>query len=169
MGMRDRVETVPMASVKSAGPWNTATIAGALARARSQLVGRATWQQSRVAQFNAQKPTVEKIMNAQALATRIEDLSTKRLLPMEMISVVAAKIPGNIRFSRVVTDAKELERVIIDARTENSGEIPLFKSALEALPEVAHVEITNQRGAQTTTFTLTTTFKPGAIKPAAAP
>jgi hypothetical protein len=133
------------------------------------LVGRATWQQSRVAQFNAQKPTVEKIMNAQALATRIEDLSTKRLLPMEMISLVAAKIPGNIRFSRVVTDAKELERVIIDARTENSGEIPLFKTALEALPEVAHVEITNQRGAQTTTFTLTTTFKSGAIKPAVAP
>lgn len=133
------------------------------------LVGRATWQKSRVAQFNAQKPTVEKIMNAQALATRIEDLSTKRLLPMEMISLVAAKIPGNIRFTRVVTDAKELERVLIDARTENSGEIPLFKTALEALPEVARVEITNQRGAQTTTFTVTTTFKPGAIKPAVAP
>ena len=128
------------------------------------LVGRATWQQSRVAQFNAQKPTVEKIMNAQALATRIEDLSTKRLLPMEMISLVAAKkAPFNLRFSRVVTDAKDLERVIIDALTENSGEIPLFKSALEALPEVVRVDITNQRGAQTITF------KPGAIQPAAAP
>lgn len=132
-------------------------------------LGRGLWQKSRLAQLNAQKPTVEKIMNAQALTTRIEDLSTKRLLPMEMISVVAGKIPGNIRFTRVVTDAKDLERVTIDARTENSGEIPLFKTALESLPEVSHVDVSNQRGSQTTTFTLTTNFKPGAIKPAAAP
>ncbi len=131
---------------------------------------RATWQKVRLTQLSAQRPTVEKIMNAQALATRIEDLSTKRLLPMEMISVVAAKIPGTIRFSRVVTDAKDLERVTIDARTDNSGEITLFKTALEALPEVAHAEISSQRnapGSPTTTFTLTTTFKAGAVKPAA--
>ncbi|MBC7365336.1 MAG: hypothetical protein H7343_00770 [Undibacterium sp.] len=132
-------------------------------------LARGLWQKTRLTQLDAQKPTVEKIMNAQALATRIEDLSTKRLLPMEMISLVAGKIPGNIRFTRVVTDAKDLDRVTIDARTDNSGEIPLFKSALEAIPEVAHVEIINQRGAQTTTFTLTTTFKTGAVKPAAAP
>ena len=131
---------------------------------------RATWQKVRLAQLSAQRPTVEKIMNAQALATRIEDLSTKRLLPMEMISVVAAKIPGTIRFSRVVTDAKDLERVSIDARTDNSGEITLFKTALEALPEVSLAEISSQRnapGSPTTTFTLTTTFKAGAVKPAA--
>ncbi len=135
-------------------------------------LGRGLWQKTRLTQLAAQKPTVDKIMNAQALATRIEDLSTKRLLPMEMISIVAGKIPGNIRFSRVVTDAKDLERAAIDARTDNSGEITLFKSALEALPEVAHVEISTPRtapGSPTTTFTLTTTFKPGAVKPAAAP
>jgi len=133
-------------------------------------LGRGLWQKSRQLQVAAQKPTVDKIMNAQALATRIEDLATKRLLPMEMISIVAAKIPGNIRFSRVTTEARELERVIIDARTDNSGEITLFKTALEALPEVASVEISGQRTASSTTnFTLTTTFKPGAVKPAAAP
>lgn len=135
-------------------------------------LGRGLWQKTRLTQLAAQKPTVDKIMNAQALATRIEDLSTKRLLPMEMISIVAGKIPGNIRFSRVVTDAKDLERAAIDARTDNSGEITLFKSALEAMPEVAHVEISTPRtapGSPTTTFTLTTTFKPGAVKPAAAP
>jgi hypothetical protein len=40
------------------------------------------------------------------------------------------------------------------------------------MPEVAHVEISTPRtapGSPTTTFTLTTTFKPGAVKPAAAP
>jgi len=133
-------------------------------------LGRGLWQKSRQLQVAAQKPTVDKIMNAQALATRIEDLATKRLLPMEMISLVAAKIPGNIRFSRVATEARELERVVIDARTDNSGEITLFKTALEALPEVASVEISGQRTASSTTnFTVTTTFKPGAVKPAAAP
>ena len=135
-------------------------------------VGRATWQQARLKQVAAQKPTVEKIMNAQALATRIEDLATKRLLPMEMISLVAGKIPGNIRFSRVTTESKDLDRAVIEARTDNSGEITLFKTALEGLPEVASVEISSQRnspGSPTTSFTVTTTFKPGAVKPAAAP
>ena len=135
-------------------------------------VGRATWQQARLKQVAAQKPTVEKIMNAQALATRIEDLATKRLLPMEMISLVAGKIPGNIRFSRVTTESKDLDRAVIEARTDNSGEITLFKTALEGLPEVASVEISSQRnspGSTTTSFTVTTTFKPGAVKPAAAP
>jgi hypothetical protein len=135
-------------------------------------VGRATWQQARLKQVAAQKPTVEKIMNAQTLATRIEDLATKRLLPMEMISLVAGKIPGNIRFSRVTTESKDLDRAVIEARTDNSGEITLFKTALEGLPEVASVEISSQRnspGSPTTSFTVTTTFKPGAVKPAAAP
>ncbi|PHX87069.1 MAG: hypothetical protein CK538_00445 [Opitutia bacterium] len=135
-------------------------------------VGRATWQQARLKQVAAQKPTVEKIMNAQTLATRIEDLATKRLLPMEMISLVAGKIPGKIRFSRVTTESKDLDRAVIEARTDNSGEITLFKTALEGLPEVASVEISSQRnspGSPTTSFTVTTTFKPGTVKPAAAP
>jgi hypothetical protein len=136
------------------------------------LAGRATWQQARLKQVAVQKPTVEKIMNAQALATRIEDLATKRLLPMEMISLVAAKKTPSISFSRVTTEAKDLDRAVIEARTDNSGEITLFKTALESLPEVSVVEISDQRnspGSPTTNFKVTTTFKSGSVKPAAAP
>jgi hypothetical protein len=135
-------------------------------------LSRGLWQKSRLAQLNAQKPTVDKIMNAQALTTRIEDLSTKRLLPLEMISLIFTKTPEGTRFSRAVSDNKDLERMLLDAKTNNSGEIALFKSSLESLPEVAGVEINGQRnapGSPTTTFTLTTHFKPGAVKPASTP
>jgi hypothetical protein len=54
------------------------------------------------------------------------------------------------------------------AREVRSSDADL--GALEALPEVSHAEISGQRnapGSPTTTFTLTTTFKAGAVKPAA--
>jgi len=120
----------PSRAMSSSGAWPSAVCSPSRSSEWANspsLLAAPPGSNTRVAQFNAQKPTVEKIMNAQALATRIEDLSTKRLLPMEMISVVAAKIPGNIRFTRVVTDSKDLERVATYALTGNSGGDPLFQ------------------------------------------
>lgn len=133
--------------------------------------GRALWQKSRVAQLAKQKPTVEKIMAAQKRAISIEDLSTKRLLPLEMVSLVAAKIPSTILFQRAVADVADRDHIVIEAKAENSGEITLFKAALESLPECAHVEIGPQQtasGSRSTTFSVSITFKPGSVKPAPA-
>ncbi len=131
--------------------------------------GRGLWQKSRLAQLNAQKPTVEKIMAAQKRAVSIEDLSTKRLLPLEMVSLVAAKIPSTVLFQRAVADVADRDHIVIEAKAENSGEITLFKTALESLPECARVEIGPQQtasGSRSTTFSVSITFKPGTVKPA---
>ena len=133
--------------------------------------GRSFWQKSRMALFNAQKPTVDKIIAAKARTTRIEDLSTKKLLPLEMISLIEPRqFKSGIMFTRAVADAKDRDRLTVEAKTENAGEINPFVTAIKALPQVANAEISRQQAAQpgstTTTFTLSVTFQPGAVQPA---
>ena len=47
------------------------------------LVGAGFWQSARVAKVAAERPTVARIMEEQDLAIRIDELSTKRLLPLD--------------------------------------------------------------------------------------
>jgi hypothetical protein len=135
------------------------------------LVGAGLWEKARIAKVAAQKPTVTHIMAEQELAGRIEELSTKRLLPLEMISVaspavVTPKDPVGIQFIRAT--ASTIGTIQIEAQTNNAGEIPGFKTALEKMPGVDRVEIQGQRGHDNVvTFTLIVTFKPGALTPAA--
>jgi hypothetical protein len=111
-------------------------------------------------------------MASNVLASRIEDLATKRLLPMEMLSIVlggedsSLKPPGT-SFTRVVADSsKGLYSVRIDAQTNNAGEVSLYGDALRKLPvcESVDVQIVNARG-DLTTFSLFVTFKHDAVKP----
>jgi hypothetical protein len=135
------------------------------------LVGAGLWEKARIAKVAAQKPAVTHIMAEQELAGRIEELSTKRLLPLEMISVaspavVTPKEPAGIQFIRAT--ASTIGTIQIEAQTNNAGEIPGFKTALEKMPGVDRVEIQGQRGHDNVvTFTLIVTFKPGALTPAA--
>jgi hypothetical protein len=107
------------------------------------------------------------------LANRIEDLATKRLLPLEMLSALLGPDdehslkPAGVSFNRLVTDSKTgLYTVVIDAQTNNAGEVSLYESALKKLPAVedASAQIQSARG-DLTTFRLVVKFKPGAIKP----
>lgn len=134
------------------------------------LFGAGFWQAARKAKVNAQKPTVVHIMDEQDLAERIGDLSTKRLLPLEMISAVSPegalpKNPPAIQFLHASTNA--LNTIQIEAQTNNAGEIAGYKSALEQSPACERVEIRDQRTHDNlVTFTLVVTFKPGALVPA---
>ena len=135
------------------------------------LFGAGLWQKTRNARVAAQKPTVAHIMEEQDLAGRIDDLSTKRLLPLEMISaaspeVAMPKSPPAIQFLRATTPAQNT--IQIEAQTSNAGEIAGYKTALEKLPSVDRVEIRDQRARDNVvTFTLVITFKTGALQPAA--
>jgi hypothetical protein len=135
------------------------------------LLGVGLWQKTRLTRVAAQKPTVARIMAAQELAGRIDELSTKRLLPLEMISVTAPEsaLPKSqtaIQFLRA--NAAALNTIQIEAQTSNAGEIAGYKSALEQNPEIDRVEIKDQRARDNVvTFTLVVTFKPGALAPAA--
>jgi len=134
------------------------------------LMGGGLWQGARKARMAAQGPTVERIMNEKDLAERINDLSTKRLLPLEMISLVSPGVAmpkgaPAIQFLRAT--ANTLNTIQIEAQTNNAGEIAGYRTALEQAPACERVEIRDQRTHDNVvTFTLVVTFKPGALVPA---
>jgi hypothetical protein len=176
LDVRDRADLDARASDRRRGMilWRTAV--GALAAClffglvEIALLGAGLWEKARIAKVAAQKPTVTHIMEEQELAGRIEELSTKRLLPLEMISIVSPAVvtpkdPLGIQFMRATASA--LDTIQIEAQTNNAGEIPGYKTALEKTPGVDRVEIAGQRSRDNiVTFTLIITFKPGALTPA---
>lgn len=135
--------------------------------------GGLQWQKVRLAKLNAQRPRVEMIQASNALAIRIEDLATKRLLPLEMLGALTGEnneiLPPGMIFSRVLaTTAGGLYTITIEGQTNNAGQISLYQSALEKLPSCEKVDMqpTGTRG-DLTTFRLVVTFKPGSVKPVA--
>lgn len=131
------------------------------------LAGEGFWQQTRAAKVAAQQPVVDTIMTAQSLASRTNELSTKRLLPLEMISLVSGRKPAVIQFLRATTSG--LYTLSVDAQTASPNEVAAFRTALGELPACEKVEVRDQRTRDNLmTFTLVITFKPDALRPAAA-
>ncbi len=135
------------------------------------LVGGRAWQQVRTTQLRAQQPLVDKITHLDEQARRIEELATKRLLPLEMVTVLVGedgtRKPADIQFTRVKAEQSTgLYTVYIDGITNNTAQVNVYGAALEKLPEIERVDpqIAAMRG-NVTTFTLTVTFKPDAVKP----
>jgi len=157
--------------------WRTALAAVAacllFAAGELALLGAGLWQSGRNAKVAAQRPTVARIVEEKDLAGRIDELSTKRLLPLEMISVVSPEMampknPPAIQFLRATASAASVNTIEIDAQTNNAGEIAAYKSAIEQTPGCDHVEIRDQRTQNNVvSFKLVVTFKPGALAPAA--
>jgi hypothetical protein len=136
-----------------------------LAAGELALFGAGLWEKARIAKVGAQKTTVARIMGDQELANRIDDLSTHRLLPLEMISIVAAKKPATIQFLRATTSGQYT--IQIEAQTNNAGEIGGYRSALEQTPGCERVEIRDQLlRNNVASFTLIVTFKPSVLAPA---
>ena len=133
------------------------------------VAGRAFWMKTQTIRVNVQSPMVDKVMNANDLANRIEELSSKRLLPLEMVEVIAGKNQrGSILFTRIVSSTTNgLYSIRIEAQTQNPAELDLYISNLNKLPAVVSATSTGQSSRNgMTTFTLIVTFKPDAIKPA---
>ena len=133
------------------------------------LIGGRAWQQVRMEQVARRKPTVDKIIAAAELANRISDLVNKRLLPLEMLTVLVGvdgkRKPDEIFFTRIETrPAAGLYTLFVQAQTTNSAQIPVYESQLKALPELENVRVTILPG-QGDRFELEVTFKPDQIKP----
>ncbi len=131
--------------------------------------GRAFWLKTQATRISVQAPLVSRVMAANDFANRIEELSTKRLLPLEMVQMIGgAEKRGSIIFTRILSNTTNgVTSLQIDAQTPNSGEMEVYRMALEKLPSVQEAKIpkpSTVRGM--TTFTLYITFKPDAIKPA---
>jgi hypothetical protein len=132
------------------------------------LIAGRMWQQTRATQVLVQKPDVDSIVTKRTLATRIEELSSRRLLPLEMVSVISAARPGgNIQFlSMNTTDLYTLQ---LDAQTPSGaqGEIDALQSALLKLEACETVDVQGPEiRAGVAAFRLTVTFRPDALKPA---
>jgi hypothetical protein len=129
------------------------------------LKGGELWQGTRLRMVKLQQPVVDNIMTAQDLTTKIADLTTKRLLPVEMLeSVHPAHFKTSIQFVRASTDG--LYTLVAVAKTSNPAEVNAYLSGVQALPscETASVEPQGSTNG-ITTFTLRVTFKPGSLKP----
>jgi hypothetical protein len=176
LDIRDRADLDALARARRLDLVLWRTTVGALAAClvlalgELSLVGTGLWQSARVAKVAAQRPTVDRIMEEQDLARHIGDLSTKRLLPLEMISVVSPEValpkaPTSIQFLRAQTSG--LYTIMVEAQTTNAGEIAGYKTALEQAPACEKVEIRDQRARDNVvSFTLVVTFKPAALAPA---
>ncbi|OIQ97104.1 hypothetical protein GALL_209290 [mine drainage metagenome] len=123
------------------------------------------FERTRRQKSDVQRPIVERIANAQALAFRIDELSTKRLLPFEMLDAIGTVRPKTIQFTKCTTSGHDVMR--IEAQTATPGDVAGFQSALSRLPSVGHVEIGDMSSRdRLTRFTLMVTFKADVLKPA---
>jgi hypothetical protein len=141
-----------------------------LALGEIAVVGGAAWEKSRLAVVKAQRPTVEKIEAADALARRIEELATKRLRPFEMVAILVGddgkRKPAEIWFTRVVTTPGSIYGLAIEASSSDAAQVSSYTATLRALPAVERAEVVNLKTAgNTATFILEVSFKPDALKP----
>ncbi|HEX3728200.1 MAG TPA: hypothetical protein VHV47_00215 [Opitutaceae bacterium] len=145
--------------------------AGVLAVGELLIVLGGLWQTTRLTKMHAQVPVVDQIMTAQSLTHRIDVLSTKQLLPMEMIGAIVGKDlerkPASVQFiSASCASTADKPVLTVRAQTDNPGDINVYQNTLSALPECAKVETKEVRASGgVTNFTLVVTFKAGALKP----
>ena len=132
------------------------------------LLGGRLWLGARKTLATAQAPAVQVIETRRSLATRIDELSTRRLMPIRMLEIANEKRPQTIQFLRAAT--KGLFALEIEGQTTATPDVFNYEAALRQLPACDHTELgqTTDRGG-ITRFTLTVTLKPDALRPAAPP
>ncbi len=105
---------------------------------------------------------VSRIETAQALGTRIEEMTARRLRPMEMLALVNDVRPPAVRFVRCSTAG--LTTLEVEGQAADAASVGTFEAALKALPALAAVEVRDVRLREgVTTFQFTATFKPEAL------
>ena len=134
------------------------------------LIGGRKWNDTRLRKVAAQKPTVDSIKKSDELATRIEELATKRMLPFEMLSILVEddRLPPEIQFTHVATlSGTGLYTLTIRAKSTSVTQISPYEAKLRSLPMMQKVEVRDlQTRGDSATFTLIVTFKPDTVKPA---
>lgn len=118
--------------------------------AELSLWGTSFYQTALNEQVQVQTPIVTEIETADRLASRIEELRTKRLRPFEMIDIVSGPRPDSIIFLR--TAATGLYSMEIEAETDDAQAVNIYVSDLTDLETTAGVEILNldTRGSRST-------------------
>ena len=131
------------------------------------LVGGRQWLKVRTREIATQKPLVDKITGLHELANRVDEIATKRLLPIEMVLASAAAKPAEIVFTQAVAErSRGLHTLLVQGRTANPAQISTYENALRALPSVESASATiSQMQNERSTFQLTVVFRADALKP----
>jgi hypothetical protein len=177
LDVRDKGELAALRSARQRDVilWRVAVGAAAaillLAVGEGALFAGRAWQNVRVRKYNVQKPLVDKIANIQELTNRIEELQTKRLLPLEMVTQLVGeqgeRLPPEIQFTRVQADTTNgLNTIYVEGKTSNPAQANVYENTLKNLPSCQSANLKfSQLSGDRATFALTVIFKPGALRP----
>lgn len=106
----------------------------------------------------AQAVVVQKLETAQTLASRVDDLTHRRLRFFEMLATVNAARPHSIQFTRSGSGGRNT--LEIEAQTSSSDDVDAFQAALRKLAELEKADVRDLRARDgVTTFTLSVVFK----------
>lgn len=115
----------------------------------------------------AAEPRVRELQSLHALAAKVEELGRNRPLPFEMLAVANTHRPAGLVFTSATQRAPAI--LELEARTTSAADVGTLEQALSTDPLLAKVETRDIRGRDgVTTFALTLTFKPEALRKAAA-
>ena len=175
--VRDKAELASLrkARRRDIGMWRIALGSAALllllGAGELALMGGQAWLGVRERLYAVQKPRVDRIEKEDELTRRIDDLATKRLLPLEMVTQVVGenneRIPSDIQFTRVQADQSiGLYTLFIQGKTDNVAQVNAYEAALKNLPSVQNTQTKSfQVSGGRATFEIAVTFKPGALNP----
>lgn len=175
LDVRDKTELANRRAARNRDQWLWRSLVAAVvviaccAFGELLLFGGRMIQDSRVAQVALQSGRVEQIMTKRSLATRVEELSTRRMLPLEMVSLVNSVRPPNIQL--LSSSVTGLYTVQFDAQTPSGtlSDISAFQTALQNLPECENVIVDGPRTDRgVSSFRITVTFNPEMLHPAEA-
>ena len=118
------------------------------------------WLTGRQAELAAQAPLVKKIEQTQSVAKRLDEISTQRLLPFEMINVLNDKRPAGMEFNSVTT--KGLWQLDIRGQANSADDTSTFEADARKIPGIEKLEVTEKNSRdRMTVFHYEITFKPG--------
>jgi len=118
------------------------------------------WMAGKQNALNAQAPVVARIEQAQGMAKRLEEISTQRLLPFEMLAELNDKRPKTVEFTSVTT--KGLWQLDIRGQAANPADTTIFESDVRRLAGIDRVEVLEKNTRDGVTVVhYEITFKPG--------
>lgn len=118
------------------------------------------WLTRKQSALNERIPAVRKIEQAQGMATRLEEISTQRVLPFEMLNALNNKRPAGVEFDSVTT--KGLWQMDIRGQANTADEALAYETDLRNLDEIQKVEVLEKRNSDgATVFHYEITFNPG--------
>ncbi len=124
------------------------------------VLGARVWLANRQSFIAAQTPLVKRIEQAQSMTKRLEDISTQRLLPFEMINVLNDKRPAGLEFNTVTT--KGTWELDIRGQANSADDTSSFENEIRKIKGVEKVEVLEKNSRdRMTIFHYDVTFKPG--------